>query len=68
MNEPQPPPERLNVRLARLTCPTCKSDLSPEIDARTFIQNPHVLICQNNGCAQHGKRWSAPTVVLFPAP
>lgn len=60
--------ERLNVRLTRLTCPHCKIDLSPEIDGRTFIQDPHVLICQNNGCAQHGKRWSAPTVVLFPAP
>jgi hypothetical protein len=68
MSETQPPPDRLNVRLTRLTCPGCKLDLSPEIHERTFIQNPHVLICQNNGCAQHGKRWSAPTVVLFPAP
>lgn len=60
--------DRLNVRLTRLVCPDCKIELSPEIDGRTFIQNPHVLICQNGRCAQHGKRWSAPTVVLFPAP
>lgn len=67
MDNLKPTIDFLVASLSKIDCPDCNAQLSWEIHPRTGIQDRHVLICQNNGCKQFGKRWAAPTLELRPA-
>lgn len=67
-DQAKPAPVIQHAVLGKLDCPQCASQLSWEIDPRTGIQNPRVLICQNGRCKNYGQRFRSPLVELRPLP